>query len=97
MEVAYLSTTARGSSTACILCLENDRLHASNLGDSGFMVIRDGELMFMSPQQQHEFNFPYQIGSPDSMSDTPQVGDAAGAGCVCAGGAIMLHPAGCPC
>jgi protein phosphatase PTC7 len=73
MEVAYLSTTARGSSTACILCLENDRLHASNLGDSGFMVIRDGELMFMSPQQQHEFNFPYQIGSPDSMSDTPQV------------------------
>lgn len=35
MEVAYLSTTARGSSTACILCLENERLHASNLGDSG--------------------------------------------------------------
>ncbi|EFN54672.1 hypothetical protein CHLNCDRAFT_24539 [Chlorella variabilis] len=73
MEVAYLSTLARGSSTACILCLENERLHASNLGDSGFMVIRDGELVFMSPQQQHEFNFPYQIGSADSMSDTPQV------------------------
>ncbi|KAL4442488.1 hypothetical protein ABPG77_005072 [Micractinium sp. CCAP 211/92] len=73
LEVAYLSTTARGSSTACILCLENERLHASNLGDSGFMVVRDGELLFLSPQQQHEFNFPYQIGSPDSMSDTPQV------------------------
>lgn len=72
LEVAYLSTTARGSSTACILCLENERLHASNLGDSGFMVVRDGELVFMSPQQQHEFNFPYQIGSPDSMADTPQ-------------------------
>lgn len=36
-------------------------------------MIRDGELLFMSPQQQHEFNFPYQIGSPDSMSDTPAV------------------------
>ena len=35
MEVAYLSTTARGSSTACIVCLENEHLHASNLGDSG--------------------------------------------------------------
>lgn len=35
LEVAYLSTVARGSSTACILCLENERLHASNLGDSG--------------------------------------------------------------
>ena len=43
------------------------------LPTAGFMVIRDGELVFMSPQQQHEFNFPYQIGSPDSMSDTPQV------------------------
>lgn len=38
MEVAYLSTLARGSSTACILCLENERLHASNLGDSGVGV-----------------------------------------------------------
>ena len=45
---------------------------------AGFMVIRDGELVFMSPQQQHEFNFPYQIGSPDSMSDTPQVRPASG-------------------
>ena len=44
------------------------------------MVIRDGELVFMSPQQQHEFNFPYQIGSADSMSDTPQVVLAAGEG-----------------
>lgn len=35
------------------------------------MVVRGGELVFMSPQQQHEFNFPYQIGSPDSMADTP--------------------------
>jgi protein phosphatase PTC7 len=73
LEAAYLSTLARGSSTACILCLEDEQLHASNLGDSGFMVVRDGRLLFMSPQQQHEFNFPYQIGSPDSMSDTPKV------------------------
>lgn len=173
MEVAYLSTTARGSSTACILCLENEHLHASNLGDSGgcqgpggcvqrgvrrfrwanvsmaflagdivprflghgpactvrmhtwegrrgqellslllpfcmdhlpgpptdpscvsphffaaagFMVVRGGELVFMSPQQQHEFNFPYQIGSPDSMADTPhaaQVGDCSHSCCCC--------------
>lgn len=35
------------------------------------MLVRNGELAFMSPQQQHEFNFPYQIGSPDSMADMP--------------------------
>ena len=47
------------------------RLHASNLGDSGFMVVRGGEVAFMSPQQQHDFNFPYQLGSPDAMGDAP--------------------------
>lgn len=38
-------------------------LHSANLGDSGFMVIRGGKLIFESPSQQHSFNFPYQIGS----------------------------------
>lgn len=33
-----MSTRARGSSTCCILCLENERLHASNLGDSGALL-----------------------------------------------------------
>ena len=72
LEAAHAATQARGSSTACLVCLYKGQLHASNLGDSGFMVVRQGEVAFMSPQQQHEFNFPYQIGSPDSMGDLPQ-------------------------
>lgn len=68
---AHARTRARGSCTACILCLDGSTLHAANLGDSGFFVLRDGALAFLSPQQQHEFNFPYQIGSPDSLSDSP--------------------------
>ena len=71
LELAHGRTGARGSATACIICVHEGQLHASNLGDSGFMVVRDGELAFMSPQQQHEFNFPYQIGSADSMADMP--------------------------
>jgi len=71
LDLAHKRTVARGSSTACILCIHKGALHASNLGDSGFMVVRGGELAFMSPQQQHEFNFPYQIGSADSMADMP--------------------------
>ena len=42
------------------------------------MVVRSGELVFMSPQQQHEFNFPYQIGSADSMADTPHAAQVGG-------------------
>lgn len=107
MEIAHSVTMARGSCTACIVCLENNRLHASNLGDSGFLIVKGAaieavarnnkkennnsnsssnaadndedtsaaaapeEFGYMSPQQQHEFNFPYQIGSADSMSDSP--------------------------
>ena len=71
LEYAHKHTQARGSSTACILCLCGDRLYAANLGDSGFLIVRNGMLLFMSPQQQHEFNFPYQLGSADSMADSP--------------------------
>ena len=34
-------------------------------------MVRGNDLAFMSPQQQHDFNFPFQIGSADSMSDAP--------------------------
>lgn len=75
LEGAHAKTKARGSCTACIVCLHEGKAHASNLGDSGFMIARNGVVHFISPQQQHEFNFPFQIGSPDSMSDPPTAAD----------------------
>jgi protein phosphatase PTC7 len=75
LEGAHAKTKARGSCTACIVCLHEGKAHASNLGDSGFMIARNGVVHFISPQQQHEFNFPFQIGSPDSMSDPPSAAD----------------------
>jgi hypothetical protein len=71
LEAAHAATGARGSCTACVACVHGGALHASNLGDSGFMVVRGGEVAFLSPQQQHEFNFPFQLGSPDAMGDAP--------------------------
>eukprot|EP00892_Ulva_mutabilis_P003903 jgi/Ulvmu1/1885/UM012_0042.1 len=52
-----------GSSTAVVLCVEGEKLLAANIGDSGFLVVRDGQLEFASPPQQHRFNFPFQIGT----------------------------------
>lgn len=57
------SSYVQGSSTACILVLDGVHLHAANLGDSGFMVIRGLEVVFRTKEQQHSFNFPYQIGT----------------------------------
>ena len=52
----------QGSCTACVIVLERDVLHAANLGDSGFMVIRGDQVVYKSPAQQHSFNFPFQLG-----------------------------------
>ena len=62
----------QGTSTACILALEDSKLHAANVGDSGFIVVRKQKVVFKSPSQQHRFNFPYQLGCPGTMSDTPE-------------------------
>ncbi|KAL7176067.1 hypothetical protein ACSBR2_029609 [Camellia fascicularis] len=48
-------------------------LHAINLGDSGFIVVRDGCTIFRSPVQQHDFNFTYQLESGNG-GDLPSFG-----------------------
>lgn len=58
-----------GSSTACIVGMEGSNLISANLGDSGFMIVRLSpdskrvELLFKSEEQQHSFNFPFQLGA----------------------------------
>ncbi|VFQ65719.1 unnamed protein product [Cuscuta campestris] len=73
LEKAHMSTKAKGSSTACIIALTDQGLHAINLGDSGFMVVRDGCTVFRSPSQQHDFNFTFQLES-GSAGDLPSSG-----------------------
>ncbi|KAI7905854.1 phosphatase 2C-like domain-containing protein [Cokeromyces recurvatus] len=60
-----------GSSTACLAILRHGELRIANLGDSGISVIRYNDYIFRSEEQQHSFNFPYQLGtaSPDRPKD----------------------------
>lgn len=53
-------------------------LHAVNLGDSGFIVVRDGSTVFRSPVQQHDFNFTYQLESGNA-GDLPSSGEVSDA------------------
>lgn len=72
---AYLkSDQITGSSTACIIVVNENSLEAVNLGDSGFMVVREKELVLASKSQQHSFNCPYQLGT-DSR-DLPKNADS---------------------
>ncbi|ORY94064.1 phosphatase 2C-like domain-containing protein [Syncephalastrum racemosum] len=81
LENAYHLTTLDaqnegivGSTTACIVILCEDELRIANLGDCGVSVIRRDDYVFRSEEQQHSFNFPYQLGTAsfDSPSDAQQ-------------------------
>lgn len=70
MEEAFSNTKSKGASTACLITHKDGVLHAANVGDSGFMVLREGKLVYKSPTQQRRFNCPFQLGN-DKTSDRP--------------------------
>jgi serine/threonine protein phosphatase PrpC len=54
-----------GSSTVLVAHFDGQVLHASNIGDSGFLVIRNGEVYQKSKLMTYGFNFPLQIEKGD--------------------------------
>jgi len=58
---AYIEQV-KGSSTALLALLRDNTLRVANLGDCGLAVIRQGEYIFRTEEQQHAFNYPYQLG-----------------------------------
>lgn len=72
-----------GSSTACVLILnrEDSRVYTANIGDSGFIVVRSGQIIHRSEEQQHYFNTPFQLSLPppghgdNVLSDRPESAD----------------------
>lgn len=54
-----------GSSTVLVAHFDGQVLQASNIGDSGFLVIRNGEVFKKSKPMIYGFNFPLQIEKGD--------------------------------
>lgn len=76
---AHERTRKPGSATACILKIDSDsgQLEASNLGDSGFLVIRSGSIVLKTAVQEHFFDCPYQLGAaPEYVPETDYPTDA---------------------
>ncbi|WMV07476.1 hypothetical protein MTR67_000861 [Solanum verrucosum] len=72
MEVlneAYFNMKCQGSSTACILTLMCDIVHAVNVGDNRFVVKRDGVVVYKSEIQQKGFNYPFRLGNGVKFDD----------------------------
>lgn len=55
-----------GSSTVLVAHFDGQFLNASNIGDSGFLVIRNGEVYQKSKPMVYGFNFPLQIEKGDN-------------------------------
>ena len=55
-----------GSSTACVVVLQATagKMCSANIGDSGFLVVRNGSIIHRSQEQQHYFNTPFQLSLP---------------------------------
>lgn len=79
----YFCENFVGSSTACVLILnrENSTVYTANIGDSGFIVVREGQIIHRSEEQQHYFNTPFQLSLPppgqnqNVLSDSPESAD----------------------
>lgn len=54
-----------GSSTVLVGYFDGQVLHVANIGDSGFIVIRNGTVYRRSTPMVYGFNFPLQIGRGD--------------------------------
>ena len=66
-----------GSSTFCILLLDTyeGRLTSANIGDSGYLVLANqtkaeavDPIKFRTPQQEHDFGTPFQLGHHEGSS-----------------------------
>ena len=60
---SYPQLSKVGSATFCMGKLDKDGIfRVANIGDSGFLIIRDGNILLESAEHQHQFNYPYQLG-----------------------------------
>jgi len=59
------SSHLQGSTTALVMIISQDgtELRSANVGDSGYLIIRNNKIIFRTLEQQHQFNFPYQLGT----------------------------------
>ncbi|CAK9859549.1 unnamed protein product [Sphagnum jensenii] len=56
-------TKSTGTAAAVIASVYDQTLRVANIGDSGFVVVRDSAIVARSKPMVRGFNFPYQIGT----------------------------------
>jgi len=87
-ELLEEKTPLIGSCTACMITLDRveQMLYTANLGDSGLLIVRKGEVVHRTEEQQHYFNTPFQLSVAPTvlegvvLSDSPDSADQSSFG-----------------
>ncbi|XP_056852019.1 LOW QUALITY PROTEIN: probable protein phosphatase 2C 62 [Raphanus sativus] len=66
-------TKSSGSSTALVAHLSNNELHIANIGDSGFILIRNRTILQKSAPMFHHFCFPLHVTRGDDVLKLAEV------------------------
>lgn len=61
LKSTSLNNRATGSSAACVIGMEGDRLIVVNLGNYGLLIIIRGDVVNRTNEQQHYLNCPFQV------------------------------------
>ncbi|KAK7412124.1 hypothetical protein VNO78_03572 [Psophocarpus tetragonolobus] len=64
-----VETQSPGSSTVLVAHFDGQVLHAANVGNTGFIITRDGSILKKSTPMFHEFSFPLQIVQGEDPSE----------------------------
>lgn len=62
-------TKSPGSSTVLVAYFDGQVLHVANIGNSGFIIVRNGAVFKRSSPMVHGFNFPLQIVRGDDPTE----------------------------
>ncbi|CAA7401024.1 unnamed protein product [Spirodela intermedia] len=73
LSQSAMKSRSLGSSTALVAFFDGQALHVANIGDSGFMIMRNGQVLQRSTPMVYGFNFPHQIERGDDPSKSIQV------------------------
>ncbi|KAG0557162.1 hypothetical protein KC19_11G106700 [Ceratodon purpureus] len=68
-------TKSTGTAATLIASLYDQTLRVANIGDSGFVVVRDSTVVARSEPMVRGFNFPYQIGTGGDDPELAEVYD----------------------
>ncbi|KAI6701665.1 hypothetical protein NL676_015989 [Syzygium grande] len=63
------ATRSIGLCTVLIACFDGQVLHVASIGNSGYIIIRDGMIYKRSSPMVHEFNFPVLMEGGDTPSE----------------------------